>query len=240
MGAEAGIRIGARMAEDSEGIAYLAALKRPVGSQAATATAPAREAKPPALSGQGATGRSAGPQSGPPSGQQHGSREKRRSPRYQCEGSAEIQEDGHDVRTWATFTNISLHGCYVEAQDTYPVGTALHLKLEANGVRVECKAASVRVNYPYLGMGISFVEMSEENRERLKDLLGAISRPSIIMGAGMTLAQPAAGPLSGVPLISDSGAAVRALVGFFEAHHMLTREDFLKVLSKSQVVPAKG
>ena len=48
--------------------------------------------------------------------------EKRRSTRYKCEGSAEIQEDGREVRTWATFSDISLDGCYVEAQATYPVG----------------------------------------------------------------------------------------------------------------------
>ena len=127
----------------------------------------------------------------------------------------------------------------MEAQATYAPGTALHLKLEASGVRVEC-TGSVRVDYPHLGMGIAFVEMTDENRARLRDLLGAVSRPSIIMGSGITSASPAAGPLSGVPAISDSGAAVRALIGFFEAHHMLTREDFLSVLSKSQAVVRKS
>ena len=34
-----------------------------------------------------------------------------------------MREEGCDVRTWATFTDVSLHGCYVEAQATYPVGT---------------------------------------------------------------------------------------------------------------------
>ena len=63
--------------------------------------------------------------------------DKRRSPRYKCEGSAELREQGCDVRTWATFTDVSLHGCYVEAQATYPAGTMLHMKLEANGIRME-------------------------------------------------------------------------------------------------------
>ena len=71
-----------------------------------------------------------------------------------------LREDGRDVRTWATFSDVSLHGCYVEAQATYPVGTILHMKLEANGVRVETKG-NVRVSYPYLGMGIAFVDMSD-------------------------------------------------------------------------------
>src|ERR1700687_6013065 len=54
--------------------------------------------------------------------------EKRRSTRYKCEGSAGIRQDGTEVHTWAAFTDVSLHGCYVEAQATYPVGTVLHLK----------------------------------------------------------------------------------------------------------------
>ena len=40
-----------------------------------------------------------------------GSEERRRSPRYKCEGSAEFQEGGTDVRTWGTFTDLSLNGC---------------------------------------------------------------------------------------------------------------------------------
>jgi hypothetical protein len=48
-----------------------------------------------------------------------------------------MREEGCDVRTWATFTDVSLHGCYVEAQATYPVGTVLHMKLETNGLRLE-------------------------------------------------------------------------------------------------------
>jgi hypothetical protein len=57
------------------------------------------------------------------SGERFKGAEKRRSPRYKCEGSAEICEDGRAVRTWATFSDISLHGCYVEAQATYPAGS---------------------------------------------------------------------------------------------------------------------
>jgi hypothetical protein len=58
------------------------------------------------------------------------------------------------------------------------------MKLEANGVRVEGKGR-VRVNYPYLGMGIAFMEMSEENVVRLRELLSKISRPTVIMGPGV-------------------------------------------------------
>ncbi len=207
--------------ESNEGIAYLRALRQ-VSGPAANADPPPRDS----LS-----------QEHPPAEGQFEGAEKRRSPRYKCEGSVEMREEGCAVRTWSTFTDISLRGCYVEAQATYPVGTILHLKLEANGMRVEAEG-NVRVSYPYLGMGIAFTSMPDESRTLLKELLGTISRPSVIMGPGVASALSST-PLDAVPLISNPGAAIQALVQFFESRHMLTREDFLRVLHQSQVHPAK-
>ena len=202
--------------EMNEGIAYLRALKHAAEPEAIPSEDHATSISPAAQAGERFQGA-----------------EKRRSPRYKCEGSAEIREDGQQVHTWATFTDVSLHGCYVEAQATYPAGTVLHLKLDANDIRVETQG-NVRVNYPYLGMGIAFVDMSEENKARLRQLLATISRPCVIMGPGIASSLPANAPLDAVPLISDPAAAVRELVDFFENRQMLMREDFLRILRKSQ------
>jgi hypothetical protein len=107
------------------------------------------------------------------------------------------------------------------------------MKLEANGFKVETKG-TVRVNYPYLGMGIAFEDMPEDNRERLRDLLGSIARPSVTMGPGIAQALPTTGPVDAVPLISDPHSAIQALVDFFENHQVLMREDFLRILRASQ------
>ncbi len=204
--------------EINEGIAYLMALKQGAGT--AAAAAPAQKLDPSHMPGAAETE------------EQFQGAEKRRSPRYKCEGSAEVREEGCEVRTWATFTDVSLHGCYVEAQATYPTGTVLQLKLEANGVRVETKGV-VRVTYPYLGMGISFEELSEEGRANLKQLVMQLSHRCVVMGPGIA-SSLAGGPLGDVPLIADPGAAVQALVIFFENHQAMVREEFLRVLSKSQ------
>ena len=143
------------------------------------------------------------------------SKEKRRTPRYKLEGSAEMREEGRDLRTWATFSDISLHGCYVEATATANVGTELQIKLEANGFRIETRGC-VLVSYPALGTGIAFTEMSEENRTGLRELLATISKPSVIVGSGLASSLPVSGPLKTVPRISDPGAAVRALIEYFE------------------------
>ena len=199
------------MAEEiNDSVAYLKALKQPV--------APPAERHP---------------GSNNPVEEQYQGTEKRRSRRYKCEGSVQIRQEGRDVNTWASFTDISLHGCYVEAQATYPAGTLLHLKLEANGIRIETKG-TVRVNYPYLGMGIAFVEMSEENQAHLRQMLATITHACVIMGPGIASSLPATGPLNAVPLITDPGAAVQALTEFFESRQMLMREDFLRIVRKSQ------
>jgi PilZ domain-containing protein len=136
-------------------------------------------------------------------------------------------------RTWSTFTDISLNGCYVEAQATYPAGTLLHMKLEANGIRVETKG-KVRISYPYLGMGIAFEETSEENAAHLNRLLASLSRPDAIMGPGVNSPRPSTGPIESLPAITRPEAAVRALIEFFEIHQILMRDDFVKLLKKTQ------
>jgi len=210
--------------ENSDGIAYLAALKRGTG---AAAPAPAQEENPRA---------SAADQSSNPPPTYKGV-EKRRSPRYHCEGSVQMREASCDVHTWATFTDISLHGCYVEAQATYPIDTILQLKLEARGLRIEGKG-SVRVSYPYLGMGIAFIEMTEENRARLRELVTSLSRPSIIMGAGVAGAAPARVPLN-IPPVSNAEAVVQAVLEFFRDRQLLMRDDFARIVRQNRSAPEK-
>jgi len=207
--------------EEDAGAAYLAALKQSSPPQAAAA-APARASVAP----RSPQTRTAGPNP-------TRSAEKRRSPRYRCQGSAHINEIGKAVAMWTTFTDISLHGCYVEATTAYRVGVKLGLKLEANGFRVEA-IGEVRVSYPHLGMGISFSQMSDEDRERLRELVRSISRPSVILGARVAVPAPSTLQPAGSPPVADPGAALQAMVNFFEDRHMMGREEFLRILRKGQ------
>jgi hypothetical protein len=211
--------------ETDEGLAYLQALKQSAPAAAASA-APSRQPNAGEASASESLQNSAGPQNfrGP---------EKRRSPRYKCEGGVELCQEGSELRTWATCTDMSMHGCYVEATTTYPVGTNLHLKLQANDLQVQSQGC-VRVAYPCLGMGIAFVELSEENRSRLRELLRNISRPSVILGLGTASPVPPASAMLSIQLPSDSTAALRALAEFFENRQLLMRDEFLRILRKSQ------
>jgi hypothetical protein len=207
--------------ERNDGTAYLQALKQAdtVSSGAPAAAAGTRPSSDPAPATADAD--------------RHDGVEKRRSPRYKCEGSAEMTEEGCETRAWASFKDISMHGCYVEATSTYAVGTNLVLKLAANGFQVSGKGA-VRVNYPYLGMGIAFTEMSQDDRTRLRSLLQAITRPSVILGPGAAAVASPASLREPVPVISNPAAAVQALIQVFEKRQMLLRDEFVRILRNSE------
>jgi len=121
----------------------------------------------------------------------------------------------------------------VEATTAYRVGVTLGLKLEANGYRVEA-TGEVRVSYPSLGMGISFTKMSEEDRERLRELVRSISRPSVILGGRVAVRAPSTTPAETLPGVANPAATLQAMSNFFEDRHMMGREEFLRILRKSQ------
>jgi hypothetical protein len=162
----------------------------------------------------------------------HGA-EKRRTPRYKCEGRVELYEAGCDVHTSAALIDLSLHGCYVETQATYPIGTMLAMKINTRNRRFEV-GGDVRVTYPSLGMGIGFVEMTESNRSELKDLLASISQPVIVNSVSASSLHYSRETDDSVPWVSDPTAAVQALIEFFRNRQMMVREDFLRVLRQSQ------
>ena len=84
------------------------------------------------------------------------------------------------------------------------------MKMEVNGLRFETKG-KVRISYPYLGMGIAFQDISDENLARLKQLLGSLSRPVVIVGPGANAPHPTTGPMEGLPAITDPEACVARL-----------------------------
>jgi hypothetical protein len=143
-----------------------------------------------------------------------------------------LQQSGTTASSWATFTDISMHGCYLESAVPFPKGTMLELKLDANGMRIEAMG-EVRVSYPGLGMGISFTSMSDGDRSRLQTLISSISTPSVVLGPRSTT-QSLPTPQSDTPASAVNPAAVvQAIHKFFEGRHVMGRDEFLSILRKS-------
>jgi hypothetical protein len=193
--------------ESGDGAAYLSALKQSVSPR------------------RGETG---------PFGESSIGAEKRRSPRYRCQGSAHLRELSSGISTWATFTDISLHGCYVEAAATFLTGAALALKIELNKFKVEANG-EVRVAYLNLGMGIFFTSMSTENRERLRELLRSLSRPSAIVESRTVRRSSEIFPPGGSSPVTNASVTVQAIMRFFDERQILTRDEFVRILRKSEM-----
>lgn len=158
------------------------------------------------------------------------STERRQSPRYKCAGSAQFRVGGTDVRTWGTFTDLSLNGCYVEMTATFPVGAMVDLVLELSGLRAEVKG-EVRVSYPFLGIGIAFRDISEENRARLREMVRTLL-PSARLGISPA-AKPATSPAS-LLATANPAAVMQSVVSFFEERTLLSKEEFLNLIRQSQ------
>jgi len=159
-----------------------------------------------------------------------GTKERRRSIRYRCDGSAELRPKDSDVRTWGTLSDISVHGCYIEMTATYPVGTCVDLSLEVVGVRVHV-AGEVKVSYPFLGIGIAFREVDFEEREKLRELLQRLSTS----GRSITR-EPAAIRSDGLPVSLPSPNQAyemgRELANFFQNHSDLPQATFAEILAR--------
>ena len=93
----------------------------------------------------------------------------------------------------------------------------------------------VRASYPCLGIGIAFREISDENRLRLLEMLRSLSSvdhpgtPAVSETPSVSTSTPAS-----LPIIVNAAAALQALADFFETRALLTKEEFVRILRKSQ------
>jgi hypothetical protein len=155
------------------------------------------------------------------SGGQAKVRERRRGARLKCEGRVAFRTEGIDMQTWATFTDISVGGCYVELAATLPIRTPVNMLLDVKGVHLEVKG-TVRTSYPLVGMGIEFTGVTDRERLGLEEILrrleGDFAQPELPAAVSPTL------------LIVDAAAALNAVASFFQHSQSLTREQFAELM----------
>jgi PilZ domain len=153
--------------------------------------------------------------------------ERRQSPRLRCSGSAELRTKGNDVRMWGTLTDISMHGCYVEMNTTFPVGTKVDLVLKSFGIRIEAPG-TVRATYPFLGMGICFAEIEPVQQLQLKQLLAALAGRSAVSNR---IAAPE-NSMNDALGSADPKAFLDELTEFFQKKQLLTRDEFHQIAKR--------
>jgi hypothetical protein len=154
-------------------------------------------------------------------------KERRKSPRIRCSGSAEFVADGSNVRLWGTITDISQHGCYVEMSNTFPIGTKVHLVLKSYGIRI-LVSGEVRTSYPALGMGIHFAELVPQEAKQLNRLLAALSGSNAFAST-----PPAQENLpDDSPQPPDARALLKEVTEFFRKESLLSRDEFHEITKR--------
>ncbi|MGO9405430.1 MAG: PilZ domain-containing protein [Terriglobales bacterium] len=194
--------------KDGDGVTYLRRLKEPVAEGG------------PGSAARG-NGKTAAVTAGP------GFKDRRESPRLRCSGSVEFRTWGSDVRMWGTLTDISLNGCYVEMNSTFPVDTKVDLVLKSFGIRIHV-AGTVRAAYPSLGMGIRFVDIELSEQLQLKQLLAALSGRSTTW-AGKPAEETEMKETLGT---GDPKTIVGEIVGFFQNNQLLSRAEFYQIAKR--------
>jgi hypothetical protein len=156
-------------------------------------------------------------------------KERRQSPRLRCSGSAEFRTEASDVRIWGTVTDVSLHGCYVEMNTTFPIGTKVDLVLKSFGIRIETPG-TVRASYPFLGMGICFAEIEPVQQLHLKDLLTALAGRSSVSN-GISAEEKS---VKDALRSADPRAFLDEITEFFQKNQLLSRNEFHQIAKRAR------
>ena len=165
----------------------------------------------------------------PPTQPNPSGKERRRSPRFRCNGSAEVTTEGSTVRLWGTLTDISLRGCYVEMSTTFPVDTRVELALEALGIRFRTQG-TVRISYPFLGMGILISQIAPDQKALLEQLLAGLAK--IATGASPNRSTDTTA--NDLFVGAEPIAFLNELKRHFDGNAVLSREEFFRIAKRCQ------
>ena len=103
----------------------------------------------------------------------HSDDERRYSPRYECEGSAEIRIPSQGRLVRGRIVNLSLGGCYIDTNAALDIGSKVEIVLRVTGLAFRA-AGEIKSVYGSAGAGIQFTGMSTGGRSRLKELIGEL------------------------------------------------------------------
>ena len=93
--------------------------------------------------------------------------ERRRTPRYIFIASAELYEERTDVRVASRVSELSLHGCYLDMMNPFPMGTLVLLKIFAGDLTFQSKAKIIYAT-PNVGAGVVFLDVEPKYEFVLK------------------------------------------------------------------------
>ncbi len=162
---------------------------------------------------------------------EHRSQERRRHVRFPCAGVAQVWEGGNQYAVTGRLNEISMGGCYVEMMSPMRARTAVRLELEIDGHSVRLEAV-VRTSQPAFGMGLEFTRVAPPELEKLHRVVAVLS--------GQALPAETALPSSADLFDGASERQVaEAVLRWFGAHDVLTRQDFSRIVEYLQRAAAE-
>lgn len=102
-------------------------------------------------------------------------RDRRASPRMKTTNSVEMYRTGETVPIRTRTADLSLGGCFLEMPNPLPKGTQVRIALWVKEFKLWANAEVV-TSTPGFGIGVKFAEMTEQDRNQLKEFLESMVR----------------------------------------------------------------
>ncbi|MGE5324150.1 MAG: PilZ domain-containing protein [Actinomycetota bacterium] len=99
---------------------------------------------------------------------------RRRHTRYPCTGGVEIRRNEGVAGIFASLTDISLEGCYVETVSTLPSGIDVVFMLRIRDAVIRGRAV-VKTSNHAVGMGLEFMHLATEDQQKLEFVVGTLA-----------------------------------------------------------------
>src|SRR5882724_571269 len=109
--------------------------------------------------------------------------ERRRMPRYSFIATAEIVEERSEARIATRVSELSLQGCYLDMMNPFPTGTLVLVKIWGDAAYFEARAR-IAYAHEHLGVGITFLEVTEKFAPVLQGWLDEAERKSKLSEGG--------------------------------------------------------
>jgi hypothetical protein len=93
--------------------------------------------------------------------------ERRQAPRYSFIASAELVEEQSAASITTRVSELSLHGCYLDMVNPFPVRTVVLIKISSEPDSFQAKGRVVYV-HPGIGAGVVFVDVSPQSQTVLQ------------------------------------------------------------------------
>ena len=104
--------------------------------------------------------------------------DRRRSRRYFFAATAEVIRDKSDVSVAAKVGELSLHGCYLEMENPFPLSTHITIKISAANAIFQSKGRIIYL-HPGIGAGVTFLDVAPQAKAVLQRWLDAAENDTL-------------------------------------------------------------